>query len=127
VGLRPHAAQPGETVLVTGDGLAAGCVVELARMDDGAPGNGSQAVRWPGNVVKPEVLQPGGHSRKFVLPADFAPGIVAMRIRRGEAVSETKLVNRPETSWCQGNIGLRPEDMEEVARPGLRRLCVRMG
>ncbi len=47
----------------------------------------------PRSFIKPEVLQPRGQSLKFVLPADLAPGVVALRVRSGEAVSATRLLN----------------------------------
>ena len=96
--------RPGEAVLVTGDGLTADCAVELFRLADGPPGQ-PQPVQWPEKLIKPEVLQPRGQSLKFVLPADLAPGVVALRVRSGESVSATRLLNLPDPWWCQGNAG----------------------
>ena len=96
--------RPGEAVLVTGDGLTADCAVELFRLAD-EPAGQPQAIRWPDMAVKPEVLQPRGQSLKFVLPADLGPGVVAFRVRSGEAVSATRLLNVPDPWWCQGDAG----------------------
>ena len=96
--------RPGEAVLVTGDGLTADAAVELFRLADGPAGQ-PQPVQWPEKFIKPEVLQPRGQSLKFVLPADLAPGVVALRVRNGGAVSATKLLNLPDPWWCQGNAG----------------------
>jgi len=96
--------RPGEAVLVTGDGLTADCAVELFRLAD-EPAGQPQTVQWPEKPIKPEVLQPRGQSLKFVLPADLAPGVFAMRMRNGGAVSATRLLNQPDPWWCQGNVG----------------------
>lgn len=96
--------RPGDAVLVTGDGLTSDCAVELFRLADGPAGQ-PQAISWPEEFVKPEVLQPRGQSLKFVLPAELAPGVVAFRVRSGEAVSTMRLLNVPDLWWCQGDAG----------------------
>jgi hypothetical protein len=49
-----------------------------------APAGQPQPVQWPERFIKPEVLQPRGQSLKFVLPADLAPGVIALRVRSGD-------------------------------------------
>lgn len=99
---------PGQTVVVTGDGFGAKPTVELTRLPDDPAGEPSgAAVMWPAVVAKPEALQAGETSLKFVVPPTSKPGVYAYRIAGGAA----GLLNRPRIHWLQGDNGA-------LARPG---------
>ena len=49
--------------------------------------------------------------RKFVVPADWKPGVYACRFRSGAAVSNTIVLNAPDPWWMVGN-------QRETASPG---------
>jgi hypothetical protein len=91
--------RPGEAVVVIGDGFGEQPTVELARVPDG----GQNPV--PASELKPvEVLQPNDTSLKFVVPADWKPGVYVYRIV-GSSGRVSGLLNRPRVLWVQGNQG----------------------
>ncbi len=93
---------PDETVLVRGCDLGQ-AAVELARLADDAQGAtvGVADTAW----VRPPTLQAGGSSLKFVVPADWKPGIFAFRARNKEGDSRVVLLNAPDAWWTQGDEG----------------------
>ncbi len=100
---------PDETVVILGEGLEAGAVVELLRLADGPAGQpGSPEPRGQFATLKP--LQVSGRCIKAVLPPNAIPtqakgGLYALRVRQGEAVSNTLLANEPNPWWFQGDEG----------------------
>jgi hypothetical protein len=98
--------QPDETVVLLGDGLAAGCVVELARLADGPAGKAAAGaeLKVEGWADVP-VLQAGKQSVKVVIPADRQAGVYAVRVRVGDETSAPVLVNAPDPWWVQADVG----------------------
>ena len=88
--------RPNEAVYFQGNGLDDGVKLEVARVADGA----SESSGWHGVTA----LQPAGTSVKFVLPADFAPGVYVARIS-GKAGTAEVLLNTPDFWWMQGDLG----------------------
>lgn len=84
--------RPDEVVLVQGEGFTAGCTVELSRLGDQT---------W--ETIRP--LQSSPQSLKFVVPKNWPMGIWACRVRSGDAVSETVVLNAPDPWWWNGDAG----------------------
>ncbi|MBI2300969.1 MAG: hypothetical protein HYU66_18820 [Armatimonadetes bacterium] len=98
--------QPGDTVLVTGDGFGQSPEVEVVKLPDAPvePPSGKPYV-WPAKgATSAQVLQPGETSLKFALPAGLRTGQYAFRVSgpRGAAVGR---LNRPALWWLQGDLG----------------------
>lgn len=89
--------QPGETVLVMGDGFGDKPAVQVQRLADdaGAPAAAGVAV---------EPLQASDQSLKFRLPDDLGAGIYRVRIGTGKDAA-IWLLNRPAVYWAQGDQG----------------------
>ena len=98
--------RPDEVVLVQGEGFTAGCTVELSRLGDQT---------W--ETIRP--LQSSPQSLKFVVPKNWPMGIWACRVRSGDAVSETVVLNAPDPWWWNGDAGstATPKARELVLRP----------
>ena len=97
--------QPGETVLLQGCDFAE-ATVEVARVDDSTPhgtGHAPDIQTWTATPV----LQASDCSLKFVLPADWKPGVFACRVKDHQATSATVLLNAPDPWWIQGDEGPR--------------------
>ena len=97
--------RPDETVMVQGSDLGgASAVVEMARLDDGpatAVGPLPEIKQW----TRAAVLQASDETLKFVVPADWKPGVFAYRITAGGATTEARLLNAPDPWWMQGDEG----------------------
>ena len=98
---------PDETVLLLGDGFAAGAIVEVARLDDAPaqvpPASRLAVSKW--TPIKP--LQASRQCVKAVIPATWKAGVYVVRARQGAEVSEPWLVNAPQPWWLQGDEGQR--------------------
>ncbi len=68
--------RPDETVLLQGSGFADGAVVELARLVD-RPAKRPGRRATPGSWTRATVLQRSDCSIKFVVPAQWKPGVMA--------------------------------------------------
>ena len=95
-----------------GSDLPANSTVEMARLEDaaGVPKAflASQVQKW----TRVPVLQAyADQSLKFVVPAEWQPGIFACRIVASGLESEAVLLNQPDPWWVQGDEG-------EAATPG---------
>jgi hypothetical protein len=91
---------PNETVLLSGHRFGEGSTVELARLDaDGGAPDWAAAVT-PVTPLRDE------QSLAAVIPTDWAPGLYACRVRRGDAVSNVVTLNAPDAWWFQGDRGL---------------------
>lgn len=100
---------PDETVMLAGWNLGEG-VIELRRLEDASSdrstcnGNGlsgSGENRW--TVIRPILQQ--ADSLHFVVPAGFAAGVYACRLRRGDWTSNIVRLNAPDVWWMQGDAG----------------------
>lgn len=94
---------PGETVLCFGADLDKVREVLVGRLADsplGPPGSGGMALS--GGFVPVRPLDRKGRSLKFVIPAEFEPGVFVVRLRPGP----TFYLNRPTVWWAQGDLGL---------------------
>ncbi len=87
---------PNETLVLAGGNFASNAEIDLAPL----PSQGEPA--W--SAVQP--IQAGGISIKAVIPATWAPGIYACRVRQGDLVSKTVYVNAPDIWWKQGDEGV---------------------
>lgn len=98
--------QPDETVVLLGDGLAAGCAVEMARLADGPAAKAADgAALTVDGWTAVRVLQAGRQSVKAVVPADWPAGVYAVRVRVGGETSAPLLVNAPDPWWVQADEG----------------------
>jgi hypothetical protein len=79
--------QPGETALLFGDSIGADTVAEGWRVPES--GSAPKAQRL-------EVLQASDISAKVVIPAEWKPGMFAVRLR---GMKEPVYLNRPEVWW----------------------------
>jgi hypothetical protein len=113
--------RPNETVLIQGSDFGKAPVVEIARLaDDKAteltfqslPGHGGGPLEreeqrrlgvkeW----LTAPLLQPSDCSLKFVVPADWKPGVFAVRVSANGATSFPTLVNAPDPWWVLGDRG----------------------
>jgi hypothetical protein len=105
--------RPDETVLLQGSDFPAAAVVEITRLDNTPTGAGAdgalpardaqlgQIKAW----TRVPVLQGTDETLKFVVPADWAPGVFACRIVAAGAASEPTLLNEPDPWWIQGDEG----------------------
>jgi hypothetical protein len=96
---------PDETVLLIGEGLAADCRVEVARLADGAAPPDDAPLSLPPGATTSEGLQPSGQSLKFVLPQALQPGVFAYRVVGAGGASEPQLLNQAAAWWAQGDQG----------------------
>ncbi|MEN6343652.1 MAG: glycosyl hydrolase family 28-related protein [Armatimonadia bacterium] len=98
--------RPDETVVIFGGGFEAGSQVEGLRLPDSPCGAPTADAELPaGDWQRLEVLQADARCVKAVIPADWRPGVFAVRVRVGEAVSRPALANRPDPWWVQGDQG----------------------
>ena len=102
--------RPNETVLLQGSGFSEKAVVEVSRLEDG-PAAAPAAPAAPRSWIRVPVLQASECSLKFVVPAEWKPGVMACRVIAGGATSPTTWINAPDPWWVQGDGG-------ETASPG---------
>lgn len=97
--------RPDETVVLLTEGASAASTVEAVRLADGkvrAPGTpAALPAKW--STIKP--LQAARQCVKVVLPADWQPGVFAVRVREGNASSSVAFANTPDPWWLQGDEG----------------------
>ena len=74
--------------------------LDVTRVEDEPSGANATAPAWRGA----NAIQPVGTSLKFILPADLAPGIFAVRVT-GKGGSTETLLNAPDCWWLQGDHG----------------------
>ncbi len=96
---------PNDTALVLGSGMAS-AAAEMAIVPSGAPGSPLApaplaSLTWY-QVTTQDIT---GRSLKAGVPAAWAQGIYATRIRASDGLSATKLVNAPDPRWIQGDYG----------------------
>ena len=90
---------PNETVVLAGGNFAPDAVVELGLLT----GKGKAGEpEW--TAVQP--LQATEISLKAVIPATWAPGVYACRVKQGSGFSKTVYVNAPDIWWKQGDEGV---------------------
>lgn len=94
--------RPNETVLLQGQEFGS-ATVEIARLDDGpaATPTASAVKQW----TRVPIVQKSDQSLKFILPADWKPGVFACRVAAGGATSPPILLNAPDPWWNQGDLG----------------------
>lgn len=93
-------ALPGETVLLCGS-FGPDATVDLCRLEDAGDGS-IPAQGW----TPAEVNLASGESLYAVIPAEWQPGLVAMRVRDANGTSAAVVANAPDAWWCQGDRGL---------------------
>jgi len=88
--------QPGQTVVVIGEGLGEKPKVQVARLADG-PQSAEVSVAV-------DAIQASDQGVKFTVPATFQPGIFVYRITNDAGTCQGPL-NRPQIWWAQGGNG----------------------
>lgn len=99
--------QPGETLMLFGDGLNRAKVLAF-RLEDTAPTLPvPDAVRWkagqPGRELA--VLQTADQCLKLDIPGNWRPGAFAIRLAGRPGETPPLIVNRAEVWWTLGNLG----------------------
>lgn len=97
--------RPDETVLLLTEGASTGSTVEAVRLADGKVTKPGAAAALPAKWTTLKPLQAARQCVKVVLPADWKPGVFALRVREGNAVSNPILANGPDPWWLQGDEG----------------------
>ncbi|MGK6312907.1 hypothetical protein [Neorhizobium sp. DT-125] len=92
--------KPGQTVQVSGMGLAAVGKVEVTGLNDEAE---EQTDRGP-EPEQAEVLAKSDSSLSFLLPGKLAAGVFSVTLRTGNTTSSFQL-NAPDIYWMQGDRG----------------------
>jgi len=98
--------RPDETLMMAGGNFGDAPVVEGTRLGDSFEPNGNERI-W----TRLEILQSRNHSIQTVIPAEWEPGVYAVRIQNEGRWSDTVLVNAPDPWWLIGDKG-------EYATPG---------
>lgn len=91
--------EPGETVLVTGNGFDADTLVSIARMPD----DPKETPGWE-EVLPARILERTGQSLKFILPPSLRSGVFAATIKT--KTGQTRIfINGPTVQWVQADNG----------------------
>ncbi|MGO8747928.1 MAG: glycosyl hydrolase family 28-related protein, partial [Thermoguttaceae bacterium] len=96
--------RPDETVLIVGCDFGKAPSVELARVEDSDAAAAAQRSAITG-WTRPQVLQGGDGSLKFVVPARWKPGLFACRVVGPDGASTEQILNAPDPWWWQGDGG----------------------
>lgn len=91
--------EPGETVLVMGDGFAETTSVKVGRLADGI-----DAEMAAGDTLAATVRQGSADSLTFTLPRDLKPGVFRAAVETG-AGTVSLLINAPTVYWTQADRG----------------------
>lgn len=105
--------RPGETALLFGGAIGQDVIAEGCRLpDDPAPTApaGPTEANYP-SMQRLTVLQASDLCAKVLLPADWKPGVFAVRLGPEAAKSTTVVLNRAQPWWWLGGDG-------NVAHPG---------
>lgn len=109
-------AEPGDVILLQGDGLDAVREAQVWRVGDGDPGAAPAAApAAPASSPAPlrvPLLQPTRASAKLVLPASLGAGVYAVDVGGG-----ARLIGRPQLDWSQPTR-LTPGLDADAAAPG---------
>ncbi len=101
---------PNETVLLQGSGLG-NATVDVARLTDAGGASSSATAATPTPKLSVErwtpatVVQGSDESLKFVIPADWKPGVFAVQVRAAGTAAAPLLLNAPDAWWIQGDEG----------------------
>src|SRR5207237_10066357 len=91
---------PGDSVLVTGDGLKDVVSVEITRLTD----NKDDAATDGNASAKP--IQENDQSIRFIIPENLRSGVYSYRLTSRDGAAEGCL-NCPVIYWTQGDLGTR--------------------
>ena len=113
----PDSVEPGNVVLLYGGGLANADNLSVGRLPDGPAGEpgAPPAIGVTGQLCDP--VQPTENSVKFLMPANFSPGLYQAVVHTPQGASEPVVLNRPEL-WFMQPVTLQPGLMENQAPPG---------
>lgn len=100
-------AEPNETLLLLGGGLARVSAVDIRRVPDSDTPPPPEEQAW----ASCPTMQPADHSVKVVIPRTMRPGVYAVRASVGGATGDEFLVNAADPWWHQGDEG-------QAATPG---------
>ncbi len=104
---------PGNVVLLYGGGLDAATSVRVWRVPDSANLPDGTVPSAPATARAQATVQPSDQSVKFVMPADFKPGVFAAQLPGGRSI----ILNRPEL-WFLQPTRLEPGLTENQAAAG---------
>jgi hypothetical protein len=92
---------PGETALLFGDGIGPDATAEGLRLPDEQVSNlAARRPEMPSGPAQPlEVLQASDVCAKVLIPADWKPGMYAIRLRNQAGVSDPVFLNRTDPWW----------------------------
>ena len=79
--------RPDETVLLLTEGASVASVVEAVRLADTKPTKPGTATALPAQWTTLKPLQAARQCVKVILPAAWKPGVFALRVREGKALS----------------------------------------
>lgn len=97
--------QPGQTVVVIGEGFGEKPKIEVARLPDDRPGHPAPKSDLPtAGFSAVDSIQASAQGLKFTIPVTFQAGIFAYRITT-DAGTCRGLLNRPQVWWVQGDNG----------------------
>jgi len=107
---------PGQTAMLYGGEFSGNAVVEGWRVDDAAISDPkASATAAPQSAArKLDVLQASRECLKVLLPADWAPGLFALKIRNADGESAPTYLNRAEVWWWLGGENDRAYAGEEL-------------
>ena len=100
--------QPGDAVLLYGDGLALTDSLRVQRMPDDHSTNGAAAP-----LLDVQTLQPCNGSLKFLFPSGTQPGVYSVELKGAKPL----LINRPQI-WFVQPEHLEPGLVQNQASPG---------
>ncbi len=103
--------KPDETILATCGGTDSSSTAQLARLADGDPGSPLAAKPLPTSWTNITPHTASNRSVFATVPANWARGIYAMRLKTGVVTGPVRLVNAPDPWFVQGDMG-------DTATPG---------
>jgi hypothetical protein len=109
----PDSNEPGNVVMLYGGGLAQTTKATVWRLPDSSARPALSPPDAPSTAIAQPVLQPSNESVKFLIPANFAPGVFGAQIPGAAPV----VLNRPEI-WFLQPTHLVPGLVENQTPPG---------
>jgi hypothetical protein len=116
---KPDSIEPGNVVLFYGGGLAQSAMASVWRVPDAVamPPLREPGLTPPSSAREQPIIQASEESAKFLIPADFKPGVFAAQVSAGGSKTKTVILNRPEL-WFLQPVKLEPGLRENQAPAG---------
>ncbi|MDD4350524.1 MAG: glycosyl hydrolase family 28-related protein, partial [Opitutales bacterium] len=97
--------KPDQTILATCGGTNSSSTAQLSRLADGDPGSPLAAKPLPTSWTNITPHTASNRSVFATVPANWARGIYAMRLKTGAVTGPVRLVNAPDPWFVQGDMG----------------------